>query len=503
MPPMSQNLAAPLDEATQTHADNLVESSNDYKDSQAPINFPAPPNNEAPTSTTTDTISSHPQSQDHIKAYISKIGVLTSSLPVYHNAFMDAKKKDVQRQRLQEQGQPIEPEELTIPKMTLEGRSSEQSSEEQAATIKHLKPHSRSTIQLQNITKEPILQEGGVVLDMRSKQKHKSTKWQFGIRSRNEPVDAIKCLYRALTSMGDCQWRHEPPKDKSQPSGDGGPYPVSVQGATHLPSSNHNLSESPEKERHPPQDPSTINQHEQPHSHPLDHSPSNPDNHLPTQSDDNGSEADDDVDPTLIPEGYVPKDPWCINVRWEKKGMAPPGTTTALSAQSSAIDLPSTNPDSSLSNSSILDYQQQQHRRSSLTNSIGSSVVGSAAGSTTSVALLPPTLAPSAAESGAGAAGAPQASAETACFVFLDLQIYVLETDIYLVDFKNAGYEPIVGERKIESPGSGNSGGGTGEVAVMESVGSGQRKAEKDVTSPQPFLDLANKLVIHLAKGVA
>ena len=129
--------------------------------------------------------------------------------------------------------------------------------------------------------------------------------------------------------------------------------------------------------------------------------------------------------------------------------------------------------------------------------------MGSAAGSTTSVALLPPTLAPSAAESGAGAAGAPQVSAETACFVFLDLQIYVLETDIYLVDFKNAGYEPIVGERKIESPGSGNSGGGTGEVAVMESVGSGQRKAEKDVTSPQPFLDLANKLVIHLAKGVA
>ena len=505
MPSMSQHLSSPLAEAAQAHADDLLESSNNRRDSHTPLKIPAPPNSEAPTSTTTNTSSNHPQPHDQIKPYISKIGILTSSLPVYHNAFMDAKKKDAQRQRLQEQGKPIEPDELKIPKLSLEGRPREQSSEEQAATIKHLKPHSRSTIQLQNITKEPILQEGGVMLDMRSKSKHKSTKWQFGIRSRNEPVDAIKCLYRALNSMGDCQWRTEPPKDKSQPNADSGPYPVSVLGATHLPSSNHNLSESPERERRLHQGPSPTNQHDQPHTQPHNDSPSNQDAHIPTQADGNESEADDEVDPNFIPEGYVPKDPWCINVRWEKKGMTPPGTTTT-SAQSSAVDLPSTNTDTS-----TLGYQ----RRSSLANSLGSSVIDSAAGSTTSVTLTP-TLAPSAAESGGGGVGPPAPAAETACFVYLDLQIYVLETDIYLVDFKNAGYEPIIGERrkmrqssptveesklKQQRDGAGGGGGGGGGAEEMESVGNGQRKGEKDVTSPQPFLDLANKLVIHLARG--
>lgn len=83
-------------------------------------------------------------------------------------------------------------------------------------------------------------------------------------------------------------------------------------------------------------------------------------------------------------------------------------------------------------------------------------------------------------------------SESTACFVYLDLQIYVLEADVYLVDFKCAGYESIVGEREATNH--------KGET-ITEYIGSGLRIADKDVTSPQPFLDLANKLVIYLARG--
>ena len=448
-------MSSPIADAAHSHTDNLIASRIAQKDHQTLTQDPLPSTNE-PTSTTVDTNNNEPHPDELTKPYVSKVGVLTSSLPVYHNAFMDAKRKDAQRSRLQEQGEPLEPHESTnISNMSLDVGPKEQSSEEQAETIRHLKPHSRSTIQLQNITKEPILQDGGVMLDMKSKTKHKSTKWQFGIRSRNEPVDAIKCLYRALTLMGDCQWQIQPPKDPNQRNGESGPYPVTVQGATHLPSAHQNLSESPEKERHLHRHSPPTQRDNQTTSQPIEPFNDHKTAHELDQ-DDGESEADDDVDPHVIPEGYVPKDPWCINVRWEKKGMAPPGATNSSSAQSSAVDL----------------HNNDGHARR---GSLAMNSLGSAAGSTTSV-------------------GVPEGAitADTSCFVYLDLQIYVLETDIYLVDFKNAGYEPIVGERKVV--------GKNGET-VTECVGNGQRKNEKDVTSPQPFLDLANKLVIHLAKG--
>ena len=161
------------------------------------------------------------------------------------------------------------------------------------------------------------------------------------------------------------------------------------------------------------------------------------------------SENDDDVDPTIFPADYLPKDPWCMHVRWRKDGMFPPGTLHANSAQSSHIDL--VNVDDS-------------RRRTSIIGGLSSP-----AGSVTSIA------------------GAPVAISDNACYVYMDVQLYTLEADCYLVDFKCAGYETII------------------EAVVNESekqlVGSGIRVADKDVTSPQPFLDLTNKLVIHLARG--
>ena len=152
---------------------------------------------------------------------------------------------------------------------------------------------------------------------------------------------------------------------------------------------------------------------------------------------------------------------------------------------------------------STLDLDLSGHetgRRDSQVNSLNSATgsatsirAGSIAGTTlhdntppsTSADMPPPPL-----NANHPPTGHPPTTTETACFVYLDLQIYTLEQDVYLVDFKNAGYEPIVGEKRVRGKG--------GETKTVF-VGNGLRKAEKDVTSPQPYLDLANRLVFQLA----
>ena len=392
------------------------------------------------------------------KPYVSKIGILTTSLPMYHNQIMEMRRADQRRRHAEERGEPLEPEEMEkLSRMRLDLDSREQTTEEQAETARRLKPHSRSTVQLQTITANASKDATGVVITT-PKTKGNRTKWQFGIRSKSEPLDAIKCLYKALGSMGDCQWQvAEPQQNKPR---DGAPYPVNVAGATHLTAAESTLSESPEKDKHHIHDGHRASANKPEDSGGDDNAASESDHTevQPSYEDDTDSENDDDVDINHFPPGYIPKDPWCIHVRWEKKGMSPPGVMDSNSAQSSRIDLNS---------------NDGSGRRGSLT--LGS--LSSATGSATSVA---------------GAEHATNNFDNTACFVYLDLQIYVLELETYLVDFKCAGYESIIGEHNVVNK--------KGEE-ITEFIGSGHRVADKDVTSPQPFLDLANRLVIHLARG--
>lgn len=396
------------------------------------------------------------------KPYVSKIGILTTSLPMYHNQIMEMRRVDQRARHAKEQGEPLDPEEMEkLSKMSLDLESREQTTEEQAETARRLKPYSRSTAQLQKITANASKNATGVVITT-PKTKGNRTKWQFGIRSKSEPLDAIKCLYKALGSMGDCQWQvAEIQQNKPR---DGAPYPVHVAGATHLTAAESTLSESPEKEKHHLHGVHGAPANVHPDSSGDDNAASESDQleAQPSYEDDSDSENDDDVDIHHFPPGYMPKDPWCIHVRWEKKGMSPPGMIDSNSAQSSRVDLNSNDGSGS-------------GRRNSLM--LGS--VSSTTGSATSVAGAEPVCASNNFDN-------------TACFVYLDLQIYVLELETYLVDFKCAGYESIIGEHKVVNK--------KGEE-VTEFIGSGHRIADKDVTSPQPFLDLANKLVIHLARG--
>lgn len=445
-------------EAAQSNFDNFSASKYSRQLREAQLDSGSTLAGTLPTSSTQETLFNVPPEEAPEKPYVSKISILTTSLPMYHNQIMEMRQADQRRRFAEEQGEALEPEEMKkLSKMSLDVSSREQTSEEQAETARRLKPHSRSTIQLQAITANASKDATGVVITT-PKTKGNRTKWQFGIRSKSEPLDAIKCLYKALGSMGDCQWQvAELQQNKSR---DGAPYPVNVAGATHLTAAESTLSESPEKDKH-----HIFNGHRAPINDPSE---SSGDDTVASESDhteaptsyddDSDSENDDEVDTNHFPPGYIPKDPWCIHVRWEKKGMSAPSGINSNSAQSSRIDLNS---------------NDGSGRRGSVTLSS----LSSATGSVTSVS---------------GTEHLSDHFENTACFVYLDLQIYSLELETYLVDFKCAGYESIIGEHKTVNK--------KGEE-ITEFIGSGYRVADKDVTSPQPFLDLANKLVIHLAKG--
>ena len=414
MPPTPQIMASPLADASNADVDSI----NPHHAEQTPAAIvPAPgPTDEKPPE----------------KEYVSKIGILASSMPYYHNQYM-AQRKAAQKE---DAGEPLEPHEAEyFSKLSLDPHSKEQSSEEQAATARRLKPHSRSTIQLQNIVANA--NENVENASAGNSKKGRQTKWQFGIRSRNQPLDAISCIYKALKAQG-AQWHVPPPKGSA--TNESGPYPVNVAGATHITESQ--LSDSPEKGKHHRDDHHTTDDYMP--NFGVDNTAQKSSGSSHPNPDDSGSENDDDVDPNVLPLGYIPKDPWVIHVRWLKGGMHTPSTVHTTSAHSSRIDL-----------------NDENKRRSSIIGSLSS-----AAGSATSVA--------------AGVS-------DSACYVYMDVQLYTLEQDTYLVDFKCAGYETLL------------------EVAVSESekklVGSGYRVLDKDVTSPQPFLDLTNKLVIQLAKG--
>ena len=405
-------------------------------------------------------------------------------MPYYHKQYMEHKKKEerVQREykRKKDEGEEMTAEELAMFKdLSMGSSEKERSAEEQAATARNLKPHSRSTIQLQHIISMPPEKSED---SKESSSKKTRTRWQFGIRSRNLPHEAMHCVYKALHAQG-ARW--EVPKPKAIPAGlEPSTYPVHVEGATHLTESMSRRSDSPNNPRlkhsdSAGSDASTDTESGQGYNQDYKTSNSLGPNYdggndapprgnafIMSNSDDSDTEDDDDVDPNVIPDGYIPKDPWCIKVRWLKTGMYPPGTIHPSSANTSRIDL---------STGALPSSDAFTQRPASIVGSIPSAT-------TSATSILAPSTPPTLAQ-----------GAENGCYVYMVVQLYTLEvgTDkhsgTYLVDFKCAGYEGLVEEA----------------VSDTERIlkGSGVRVLDKDVTSPQPFLDLTNRLVIHLAGG--
>lgn len=129
-------------------------------------------------STSTGTTSTRPP-------YVSKVGILPSSLTVYHKAFME-------REKAKAEGAEPPDVSLTVPEPAAQPRSQA----EQAETLRRLKPHARSFPRLDDTSRPQGL------TPVHPPKKNKPVKWQFGIRSRNAPWEALVCIYKALHQLG-------------------------------------------------------------------------------------------------------------------------------------------------------------------------------------------------------------------------------------------------------------------------------------------------------------
>jgi carbon catabolite-derepressing protein kinase len=202
--------------------------------------------------------------------------------------------------------------------------------------------------------------------------------------------------------------------------------------------------------------------------------------------------------------GYgVPEDPWVIHARFKREGMFPPGGAHPTSTHSSVIDLPTTGESASPSMKSA-----HPSREGSIAGLPSSEDLGA-----TTHMLKDKYTKP-----------------EESVYVYMTIQLYSIEKDFFLVDFKSAGYESlerrIIFEMKVQgftqhdvdNP-TGDSGGsewmwkrfnpgeplpdmeGVKTRTREELVPMGRAVGDKRATSPFPFLDVASGLIIQLAEG--
>ena len=365
--------------------------------------------------------------------------------------------------------------------------------EEQEATSRALKPHSRSTAAMSELRAQRDRPEGMAVLPPGgpTQPKSKARKWQFGIRSRNAPYEAMKCLYNALKAQSG-EWEVIPA--------------LSLEGEPNNEEERDSLPPPPpelaEGERH------TVLQSRFPHM-PNDY--------------------------------YVPRDPWFIRARMLKKGMYAPGEAPVLSANNSSVNLAEHH----------LRKQVEQHGgylseefSGSLAGNGSSSKPNSQPGSAQATrpsssigehahfgdaSFTGPGQLPSRSGSTMSAPGRDP-NPNIGVWVFIDIQLYMLETNNYMVDFKCDGYQNVIfvprsrghdtgSSSQVSSPTPSRPTSGLGSQRLGDSMigeyeegvplagNRGEWKAvskrvknkEKEITSPYPYLDVASDLIAQLA----
>ena len=426
-----------------------------------------------------------------VRSPISTIGVLPSSTPEYHKAYMKGHPKPLQRQQ-EFEGPP----------------SAGLSEEERATQARRLRPNFRAIPEQNRQRPEPMT-------TMPAK-KPRPTKWQFGIRSRNQPAEAMLAIFKALRAMG-ADW--EVPKIRKA----GGRSESQSPGS-------HN-SESPPRSRS-----SSIS------------SSSSHEEYVGSDGETQASRRElsvrngDDAGPSSRGRqrkhynaandwGYnVPEDPWVINARFRKDGMFPPGVLHPSSTHSSRVDL----------------HDAGLRRRSSTNTSLSSLNPADGIPSMTTSPESRDRAGSVAGDSTAGSTRYP--SPDEAVYIYMSIQLYSIDRDFFVVDFKCAGYERLVSnlvrEFKANSTSStsisqlglntntaghadgwddeqgvwrrlgegefedkmrrefrdGDGEGGKGMLRERtEEVGAGRTEGDKRCTSPFPFLDVASTLILQLS----
>ncbi|KAK5685503.1 Protein kinase [Elasticomyces elasticus] len=443
----------------------------------------------------------------------STIAVLPSSLPDYHAAYMKGQANKSSRSPTDTYAAANASDDAAPPAGSEGGASRPRTKEEQEATARRLKPHSKSSANLlhrQGEKPEPMtaLPEREVVGGLKKERKSKPTKWQFGIRSRNTPAEAMLAIYKALEKMGAC-WEVPVLREPGGGgSGEGSPARRRRE--------RDEGEESPEYSDSDPEagtDPEYASREEQDARRERRRNAEM--NAQGTGAGKRGREREGKWNDW----GYgVPEDPWVIQARFRKEGMFPPGVMHPSSAHSSRVDLRE-------------EDKEKLRRRSSTNSSLGKSEATSQVGSLENLSGGG-SNSTTAHGSSAGISllgGESWPNPNESVWVYVTIQLYCIEKDFYLVDFKCAGYErlvrkfaeqvqqsastspidfadsPVDVKKAVENQDSGYEGesgeegeeGDDGEVYV----GAGRSTEEKEISSPYPFLDVASRLIVQLADG--
>jgi carbon catabolite-derepressing protein kinase len=388
-------------------------------------------------------------------------------------------------------GQPATTSAAQIPELPPISEPKEQTKEQQAAAIRRLKPHSKSQLNLEKSVSgmTPI-----------PAKKSRPTKWQFGIRSRNQPAEAMLAIYKALYALG-ADWEVTPSRRRHGSRSHGS------QGSSASRSHSRSSSLSSEDRREAEEGFSSSDDEIDPESgrsRTL---------RVRNASSSNSQSRSGDRDRGRQRMRYgpkndwgygIPEDPWIINARFRKAGMLPPGVLHASSAHSSRVDL----------------AEAGLRRRSS--------TAGSSTASLTSNNVSANPSPPDEKQDGIKRDRHPEIP-DRSVYVYLTIQLYSIEKDTFVVDFKCAGYERLIREvmKQVKQsapegvdvvaedhPRNNEEGDDTPaneqaeekanpHAALGDAMmkGAGRTKGEKRATSPFPFLDVASRLIIQLAEG--
>jgi carbon catabolite-derepressing protein kinase len=364
--------------------------------------------------------------------YTSSIAVLPSSMPEYHRAYIARLKAD---------------EEGIVPEVNGQGDASAQSPSEtlQGGLARPLQPTNRNQYSLDKAEHKP--ESFTPIPSKRPRQ----TKWQFGIRCRNPPLDAMYCIYRSLKRLG-AEW--EEPAMEHRPRISGPKFGDSATEDDWHGGSGQNGSKRTGGAQGTDKDANHVGQHDNNglSAHELENAEPDP------------SEYDD----------YMPLDPWLIRCRWLKDGLTAGYGTQPGSGRSST-----THPDT----------PDPEH--------VGGSALPAATGRV---------------------------------YVYMEIQLYQIEPEFYLVDFKCAGYQRLLHDT-VDDADDGDAAvnakdlearmarldlrtpeGSAAGMRHLNKLGEklrGRRaknerrlsREEEKVSSPFPFLDLASKLIAALAEG--
>ncbi|KAL2371570.1 hypothetical protein RJ035_005787 [Blastomyces gilchristii] len=370
---------------------------------------------------------------------VSHVRILPTSLPYVHTQIMDQRERERHAPSYEQSTEESLGRQQQQDCTEIETDShKEKSPEEQAATARSLKPHSRSLVDLEKLSLEPP--EG---LEKISSQPKRSRKWQFGIRSRNQPYEAMLCLYKAIQAQGGV-WEIQPAESV-------------------------NIPVSRTADNDPPATPEM--------------SPEIP---KPLQN----------KYPNLPSDYYIPKDLWFIRARLLKEGVLAPGPSN--SSHSSRSDLEEyrrrinllTNPEEKAAATAAL-CRSNSVDNPSLTGPAPTTSGGTGSGNASGAALASST--PALGSSSSSLLQHPGGIVH-GVWVFIDIQLYQLEENNFMVDFKCDGYQNVI---RVENERGGSS--GSAGAAEWRPVSKRIRNKEKEVTSPFPFLDVASDLVAQLA----